>query len=239
MKKINFLALAFIIAASATFTSCQKGLVTKVEKLPSEIDSVSYALGVNVGEGLKRDIKTLPGDSINIDIFLNGLIAELKDAELIIPEDSARTILQTYFMAAQQKEMESAGLKNKQEGEAYLEQNGARENVITTPSGIQYEIITEGKGEKPSVTDKVKVNYEGSTIDGTVFDSSIERGVPAEFPLNGVIPGWTEVLQLMPVGSKWRVVIPSDLAYGPAGAGQMIGPNSTLIFDIELLEIIK
>ena len=237
-----FIIVAASIVAGVSLCSCKKAVVTEVKSLKSEMDSVSYALGVNIGHDLAKNLETLPGDSnIDQDIFLAGLAAELKANETLIPADSAITILQKFFMAAQEKAMEEAKAKNTQEGKEYMETNGKREGVFTTESGLQYEVITEGKGPKPTAEDIVKCHYHGTLIDGTVFDSSVERGEPAEFPLNAVIKGWTEGVQLMSVGSKYRFVIPGDLAYGEYGMGGRgpIGPNQTLIFEVELLDIVK
>jgi len=237
-----FTIVATSLIVSSTLCSCQKAVVTEVKSLKSEIDSVSYALGVNIGHDLARNLENLPGDTkIDQDIFLAGLASELKANETLIPADSAITILQKFFMAAQEKAMEEAKAKNTQEGKEYMETNGKREGVFTTESGLQYEVITEGKGPKPTADDVVKCHYHGTLIDGTVFDSSVDRGEPAEIPLNAVIPGWTEGIQLMSVGSKYRFVIPGDLAYGEYGMGGRgpIGPNQTLIFEVELLDIVK
>ena len=158
----------------------------------------------------------------------------LKGEETKMTSDEARTFVQGYF----QKIAKAEGEKNKKEGEKFLADNKTKDGIKVTDSGLQYEVLKEGTGPKPKATDKVKVDYTGKLLDGTVFDSSVERGKPATFGVNQVIPGWTEALQMMPVGSKWRIFIPSDLAYGPRGAGKDIGPNSTLIFDVELLGIV-
>jgi len=157
----------------------------------------------------------------------------IEGKDLKIDPQTANANLQTYM----QGKAERAGAENKTKGEAFLAENGKRAEVKTLESGLQYEVITEGTGAKPAATDKVTVHYHGTLIDGTVFDSSVDRGQPASFPVNGVIPGWVEALQLMPTGSKWKLFIPSDLAYGPRGAGGDIGPNATLVFDVELISI--
>ena len=153
----------------------------------------------------------------------------------LISDDEANSLISDFFQKANKK----LAQKNLEEGNAFLEKNKARDGVVTTASGLQYEIITEGKGPKPTADDQVKVNYTGTLIDGTVFDSSAQHGQPATFGVGQVIPGWTEALELMPVGSKWKVYIPANLAYGERGAGNDIGPNATLIFEVELLEIVK
>jgi FKBP-type peptidyl-prolyl cis-trans isomerase len=155
--------------------------------------------------------------------------------ETAMNEEEANNFIRTYLETAGKKEAQ----KNLEEGNAFLEQNKAREGVTTTESGLQYEVITAGTGEKPTAENQVRVHYHGTLIDGKVFDSSVDRGEPAVFGVNQVIPGWTEALMLMPVGSKWKVYLPSNLAYGEQGAGQDIAPNSALIFEVELLEIVK
>ena len=156
--------------------------------------------------------------------------------------DRAKEEIRKYFTAMQERQQAEAakvGEQNRKLGEAYLADNAKRPGIVTTASGLQYEVLTQGDGPVPAATDQVKVHYTGRLIDGTVFDSSVERGEPATFGVTQVIPGWVEALQLMPVGSKWRLHIPSALAYGPNGAGGVIGPDATLIFDVELLEIVK
>jgi FKBP-type peptidyl-prolyl cis-trans isomerase FklB len=178
---------------------------------------------------------------IDYELFINGLNDNLnKKDECAVSQESVQMIIQNYFMKKQQvqqdKEKELLAPKIK-EGEDFLAKNSKRENVVTTESGLQYEVIVEGNGTKPKLTDEVETHYHGTLIDGTVFDSSVERGESISFPVNGVIPGWTEALQLMPVGSKWKLYIPYNLAYGERGAGQMIGPYSTLVFEVELINI--
>ncbi|HPR61631.1 MAG TPA: FKBP-type peptidyl-prolyl cis-trans isomerase, partial [Prolixibacteraceae bacterium] len=151
-----------------------------------------------------------------------------------ISPQEANQVIETYFKDRQANE----GAKNASEGETFLAKNKLEDGVVELASGLQYKILAEGTGSKPSATDKVKCHYHGTLIDGTVFDSSVQRGTPAEFPVNGVIKGWVEALQMMPVGSKWRLFIPSHLAYGDQGAGGSIGPKATLIFDVELIDIV-
>jgi FKBP-type peptidyl-prolyl cis-trans isomerase len=155
--------------------------------------------------------------------------------EMAMTEEEANTVVRAFFESAGEREAQ----KCLEEGNAFLEQNKTREGVTTTESGLQYEILTEGTGAIPTAEDQVRVHYHGTTIDGTVFDSSVERGEPAVFGVTQVIPGWTEALQLMPVGSKWKIYLPSSIAYGERGAGADIKPNSALIFEVELLEIVK
>ena len=193
-------------------------------------DEVSYALGLSIGQNFKASGIT----AITSEDFIAGLQDALAEREPQMTTERAREVINQLFMRLQQEESEL----NAAAGKEYQEIMRHKSGVVTLPSGLQYEIIKEGSGAKPKATDKVRVHYHGTLINGVVFDSSVERGEPAEFPLNAVIPGWTEILQLMPVGSKWRVVIPSELAYGSRGAGDVIRPNMTLIFEIELLDIV-
>lgn len=178
---------------------------------------------------------------LNVADFAAGLQAAWEGKDLAMTYEQAKAEITAYFTAMQQ-EMEAqaaaAAKVNEEAGKSYLSENAKRPEIVTTPSGLQYEVLTEGNGPRPEKGDQVKVHYTGRLIDGTVFDSSVERGEPATFGVTQVIPGWVEALQLMPAGSKWRLHIPSTLAYGPQGAGGIIGPNSTLIFDVELLEVI-
>ena len=193
-------------------------------------DEVSYALGLSIGQNFKASgIKAITSED-----FIAGLQDALAERKPQMTDERAREVINQLFTRLQQEESEL----NAAAGKEYQEIMRHKSGVVTLPSGLQYEIIKEGKGAKPKATDKVRVHYHGTLINGVVFDSSVERGEPAEFPLNAVIPGWTEILQLMPVGSKWRVVIPSELAYGSRGAGDVIRPNMTLIFEIELLDIV-
>ncbi|MDY3112451.1 MAG: FKBP-type peptidyl-prolyl cis-trans isomerase [Porphyromonas sp.] len=193
-------------------------------------DEVSYALGLSIGQNFKASgIKAITSED-----FIAGLQDALAEREPQMTTERAREVINQLFTRLQQEEAEL----NAAAGKEYQEIMRHKSGVVTLPSGLQYEIIKEGKGAKPKATDKVRVHYHGTLINGVVFDSSVERGEPAEFPLNAVIPGWTQILQLMPVGSKWRVVIPSELAYGSRGAGDVIRPNMTLIFEIELLDIV-
>lgn len=195
------------------------------------MDKISYALGLSIGHNF-----TATGiKGLNTEEFVKGLDVALKGATPQISIEEAQKLLKEYF----EKLQEDKFTLNKEAGEEFLRINKEKAGVVTLPSGAQYQILTKGEGEKPKATDKVKCHYHGTLINGTVFDSSYQRGEPATFPLNGVIKGWTEVVQLMPVGSKWRVFLPYQLAYGEQGAGQSIEPYSTLIFDIELLSIEK
>ena len=233
MKKISVLVATAIVAMG--ITSC--GDSHKSASLKTAADSVSYAIGISTGAGYKENLKTLPGDPANVDDLIAGFIQAIKgdSSAMKMTPQAAQAYVQTYFMEASARDAK----KTKEEGEKFLAENKSTKDVFTTESGLQYQVVTEGTGDKPTATDKVKVHYTGTLLDGTKFDSSVDRGEPMEFPVNGVIKGWTEVLQLMPVGSKYIVWIPSDLAYGERGAGQDIKPNSTLKFEIELLEIVK
>ena len=197
-------------------------------KYTDELDKVSYSLGLSIASNLISSGVT----TINAEAFIDGLNVVFSGKMPEIMPDEANNILQDYFDKLQQ----AKGKEAKAEGEKFLAENKKKEGVV--PSGLQYKILTAGNGPKPKASDTVKCHYEGRLINGTVFDSSIRRNEPAEFPVSGVIAGWVEALQLMPVGSKWQLYIPSELAYGTHGAGQSIGPNQTLIFDVELLAII-
>ena len=194
-----------------------------------EMDSLSYSLGVLLGQNLQSQ----GFENIDEPSLTKGIHDMLAGNEPKVSREEANTIIQQYMQKKQEAKFES----NIAEGKAFLEANAQREEVTILPSGLQYEVLKEGNGSKPSATDKVTVHYHGMLIDGTVFDSSIERGQPATFGVNQVIKGWTEALQLMPEGSKWKLYIPSDLAYGSRGAGPKIGPYSTLIFEVELLKV--
>ncbi len=198
-------------------------------KYTNEIDQVSYSLGLSIASNLLSSGIS----SINTEVFKEALDAAFAGKAPEIMPDEANKILQTYFDKLQNEKGKTA----KEAGEKFLAENKNREGVVTLKSGLQYKILKEGNGKKPTAKDTVKCHYEGRLINNEVFDSSIRRGEPAEFPVSGVIAGWVEALQLMPVGSKWQLYIPSELAYGPHGAGGAIGPNETLIFDVELLEI--
>lgn len=216
--------------------SCQQSGSVKNVKLETEADSAGYAIGILVGTNNKQQVENAPGGAdINLDAMVAAFSAASKGEEGAMTTEEADQIIRRFFEAAGEKE----GQSNLEAGNAFLEENKSREGVNTTASGMQYEVITEGTGPKPSAEDRVRVHYHGTLIDGTVFDSSVDRGEPAVFGVGQVIPGWTEALQLMPVGSKWKIYLPSDLAYGERGAGADIGPNTTLIFEVELLEIVE
>ena len=200
------------------------------------MDKVSYALGLGIGQQLAQ----MGASDLNIDDFADAIKDVINGNELKVPHKDAQTIVQEYFR--QQEERINAiraeqGKAAKAEGEKFLAENGKKEGVVTLKSGLQYEVLREGNGKKPKATDQVKCHYEGTLINGQVFDSSYKRNEPAVFPLNQVIPGWTEGLQLMQEGAKYRFFIPYILAYGESGAGGSIPPFATLIFDVELIEV--
>jgi FKBP-type peptidyl-prolyl cis-trans isomerase FklB len=203
--------------------------------LTTQKDKFSYALGMNLGASFKK--QSVPVDP---NILARGLKDALAGGKTALTEDQARAAImevQTEVRKKQQEEMQAAGEASKKEGAAFLTDNKSKDGVVTLPSGLQYKILTQGTGPKPTASDTVVCNYRGTLINGTEFDSSYKRGEPTTFPVNGVIKGWTEALQLMPVGSKWQLFIPSDLAYGERSPAPEIGPDSTLIFEVELLSI--
>ena len=200
------------------------------------MDKVSYALGIGIGHQLAN----MGGSELNIDDFAQAVKDVLGGKELKIKSSEAQQIVQEFFAAQEQKinkQRQEAGKQHKETGEKYLAENAKKEGVITLPSGLQYQVLKEGNGKKPTAKDQVKCHYEGFLIDGTVFDSSVQRGEPAVFGLQQVIAGWTEGLQLMQEGAKYRFFIPYRLAYGEGGAGASIPPFATLIFDVELIQV--
>ncbi|HOC30043.1 MAG TPA: FKBP-type peptidyl-prolyl cis-trans isomerase [Treponemataceae bacterium] len=223
MKKIALFALA---AATLFAVSCKKNDASAT----ADANDASYAFGMALGSSLKETQV-----AIDYDKMLKGIkdIVEGKETEITLEEAGMR--IQAAISQAQALASES---NSKKEAE-FLESNGKKAGIVTTESGLQYEVLKEGTGAHPKASDTVKVDYVGTLLDGTKFDSSIDRGQPAEFPLDGVIPGWTEGIQLMKVGGKTRFYIPSNLAYGQSGAGGVIGPNSTLVFEVDLLDIVQ
>ena len=221
-KSIQLLTLIFSINLSIKST-------TSAQKLTNEIDSVSYSLGVNIGENLKTQFPDI--NLKNFELAIKNVLDNQKEPK--ISGADAQKVIQNYFQKQQAKASESVI----EEGKKFLTENSKKDGVITLESGLQYEIIKSGEGAKPTINDQVTTHYHGTLLDGTVFDSSVERGQPATFPVSGVIKGWTEALQLMTVGSKWKLFVPYDLAYGERGAGPKIGPYTTLIFEVELISI--
>jgi FKBP-type peptidyl-prolyl cis-trans isomerase len=216
--------------------ACQGNSEKKIA-LETQKQKVSYSIGMDIGKNLKQN---------EIDVEMEALARGIKDAladsgstPLLTQaqiEETMQKFQQEMMVKQNEKENAMSG-KNKNEGEVFLVENAQKEGVVALPSGLQYKIVKAGNGPKPKLTDEVTTHYRGTLTDGTEFDSSYKRGQPTSFPVNGVIAGWTEALQLMPVGSKWQLFIPSNLAYGERGAGGVIGPNATLVFEIELLAI--
>jgi FKBP-type peptidyl-prolyl cis-trans isomerase FklB len=205
------------------------------KKPVSQKEKVSYSIGVNIGKNMQMQ-------EIEIDQsqLIQGLKDGLSNAKTALTDKEMEETMKSFqevMMNKMNAKQKVEGEKNMKVGQVFLAENKKKEGVVTLPSGLQYKIITQGNGPKPSLNQTVRCHYRGTLVDGREFDSSYERGEPTEFPVSGVIKGWTEALQLMPTGSKWQLFIPSDLAYGPNGAGQTIGPNATLIFDIELIAI--
>ncbi len=226
-KLIGALGLSIILPA------CQN-MQHKAE-LKTLQDSVSYSIGMDIGKNLKGQMI-----DVNPDALAQALKDMTGDGKPMLTDVQARSVMmafQTQMMATHAEKMKAAGEKNKKDGEAFLAENKKKDGVVTLPSGLQYKVLTMGNGKKPTASDKVSLNYRGTLVDGTEFDNSYKRGEPAVFPVGGVIKGLSEALQLMPVGSKWQIVIPADIAYGEQGAGGQIAPNAVLIFEIELLGI--
>jgi FKBP-type peptidyl-prolyl cis-trans isomerase len=225
-------------AKASTTSTTQKSPASKSIApfaLKTKKDKASYAIGVSIGKSLQRD-------EVNVDpaIILRGMKDALAGGKLLMTDDEAKaalTELQQMARAKQEAKAKVAGQENQKEGEAFLSANKSKPGIVTLPDGLQYKIVKQGDGPKPTAADTVECNYRGTLINGKEFDSSYKRGQTATFPVGGVIKGWTEILQMMPVGSKYQVFIPSELAYGPRGAGADIGPNATLVFDIELVSI--
>lgn len=195
------------------------------------MDKVSYALGLSIGNNFQNS----GINNLQMEDFVQGLKDVLSEATPALSYDEAKEVINEFFTELQKSKLEI----NKKAGEEFLSINKHKAGVVELPSGLQYQVLTPGAGAKPTASDKVKCHYHGTLINGAVFDSSVERGEPATFGVSQVIPGWVEALQLMPVGSKWRLFIPSNLAYGENGAGEAIEPNSALVFDVELLDIVK
>jgi len=250
MKRTVFTILFVFLCASCLLVACDKkesmnqtdasapagGKSLSASDLVSLEDKASYGMGYDMGKKFKE-----LGFDISADIFSKGLRdgIETTDSPLLTEEEIKQAMkdFQQEIRKKKKEEMDKKGIENKEKSDKFLEENAKKDGVVTIESGLQYKIITEGSGEKPKATDRVKVNYRGTTIDGTEFDSSYKRNKPATFSVNRVVKGWTEALQLMKVGAKWQLFIPPELGYGNRGAGRKIGPNETLIFDIELISI--
>lgn len=228
MKLLLSVVLGVVLLVSQASAEEKKALQTAREKQ-------SYSIGADIGSKLKSQ-----SIDIDTDLFSQGVKDAFSGGKLLMTEQEMKdtlTALQKELMDKQAERNKQVGEKNKKEGEAFLSENKKKEGVKTLPSGLQYKVIKEGTGKTPKAEDTVVTNYRGTLTDGTEFDSSFKRGQPATFPVKGVIPGWTEALQLMKEGSKWELFIPSNLAYGERGAGSAIGPNATLIFEIELISV--
>lgn len=228
VMKVSILGAALLLGGCGRFW--QKSPALRTDK-----DKASYALGLSVG-------KTLHNDGVDVDpnIVAQGLKDALAGGKTLLTDNEAKAAMSALQAEARKKleeKMQLAGETNKKEGEAFCATNKTKEGVVVLPSGLQYKILTAGTGPKPTAADSVVCNYKGTLINGKEFDASARHGGPATFPVSGVIKGWTEALQLMPVGSKWQLVIPADLAYGQRGAGGDIGPGATLVFEVELLSI--
>jgi FKBP-type peptidyl-prolyl cis-trans isomerase len=224
--------------ASSTTAAKRKATTVPAKRPPlvlaTDKDKASYSIGVNIGKSLHRD-----GVDVEPKFFVQGMQDAIADGKLLLTEDQMKTVMMTLQKEVQQKQAEkrqALAENNKKEGAAFLAENAKKPGVVTLPSGLQYKILTEGTGPKPTAADSVVCNYRGTLLDNTEFDSSYKRGQPATFGVGQVIKGWTEALQLMPTGSKWQLFIPSDLAYGERGPGP-IGPNATLVFEVELVSI--
>lgn len=228
MKRIFVYAFAAVLLATAGFAEDQTVLKT-------ETDRLSYSIGMNLGSGFKAQ-----SIEVNTAVLMQGIKDAMSGGKALMTDDEIRaslTAFQSQLQAKQAANQEKMASENKAKGEGFLAENKKKEGVVTTASGLQYKIITPGTGPKPKETDTVVTHYKGTLIDGTEFDSSYKRNEPATFQVNQVIKGWTEALQLMPVGSKWMLFVPANLAYGDHGAAGVIGPNETLVFEVELLSI--
>lgn len=228
MKVFVGITLLLSLFVAGTLDAADPSLKTSKEK-------ISYAIGAQIGADMKRQAV-----DIDPDTLAKGVRDGFRGSKMLLTDQEMREAiggLQQKMAAKQAEKIRELGAKNKQAGSAFLAENKKKEGVKVLPSGLQYKVIKEGTGKTPKADDTVTVNYRGTLVDGTEFDSSYKRGEPASFPVKGVIKGWTEALQLMKVGSKWQLFIPPELAYGEQGAGRVIGPNSTLIFEVELLSI--
>ena len=226
---LNVLNLRRFFLLIVTIKGEIRGKIYKKCENNFKMDKISYALGLSIG----NNFKTSGINNLNIEDFSKAVAVVLADAQPDMSYEEAKNVINEYFSKLQ----EEKGELNKKAGEEFLRVNKEKAGVVTLPSGLQYQILNDSEGRKPAASDQVKCHYEGTLINGQIFDSSVKRGEPAVFGLNQVIPGWTEALQLMSIGAKWRLFLPSNLAYGDRQAGELIEPNSTLIFDVELLDI--
>jgi FKBP-type peptidyl-prolyl cis-trans isomerase len=234
MRRVVIVLIGLVILLPFLSLATDEEKETDVE-LKSFSQKLSYTLGQQIGNNIKES-----PTEIDVDIFVRGIKDSLKGSKSLLSEEETNEIRQEFSRQIQENRNQKVAVlseKNLKDGQAFLAENKKKEGIVTTDSGLQYKVLKQGDGPKPLATDKVTVHYRGALLDGTEFDSSYKRGQPASFQVGGVIRGWTEALQLMNVGSKYQLFIPSDLAYGQRGAGQRIGPNSMLIFDVELLSI--
>ncbi len=239
---MTFRRIVVMIAVPAVLSLAGQAFAEDAAPLKDKKEKISYSIGVDIGSTMKRQ----PFE-VDPDLLIRGIKDSTAGGKMLMADNEVRATLmdlqkelqakQQEQMKQAQEQMKQAGEKNKKDGEAFLAENAKKDGVKTLPSGLQYKVIASGKGAKPKATDTVETNYRGTLIDGTEFDSSYKRGQAATFPVNGVISGWTEALQLMKVGDKWQLFVPPGLAYGERGAGREIGPNATLIFEVELLAI--
>jgi FKBP-type peptidyl-prolyl cis-trans isomerase FklB len=236
MRSYLLVGICLSLSAGQAFAQGAQAGTSPAAKDANDAGQItSYGLGLNMGRSLKAD-----GVDVDLETFLQGIRDGAQGAKPRYSDHLIQTAMvqfQHVMQAKQERQAASAGEKNAREGQAFLAKNKTKEGVQTTASGLQYEVLRAGNGATPKASDTVKVHYEGRLLDGTVFDSSIKRNQPAVFPVRGVIRGWTEALQLMKVGDKWRLFVPGDLGYGARGAGGAIGPNTVLTFDVELLGI--
>jgi FKBP-type peptidyl-prolyl cis-trans isomerase FklB len=229
MKRMTLAVLCAALAISAA------AYAADAPALQGEKEKLGYSIGMDIGATLKRQ-----SVEVDVDALTKGLKDSYTGGKTLLSEDESRETIAAYqkqVMEKQAEAMKQLGERNKMEGEKFLSENGKKEGVKTLPSGLQYKVITPGTGKSPKLTDTVTTHYRGTLIDGKEFDSSYKRGEPATFPVSGVIAGWTEALQLMKEGAKWQLFLPPNLAYGERGAGRDIGPNATLVFEVELISV--
>lgn len=236
MKKSLIVAACFVLAG-VTAVQAQPGAApaNPADPLSTTAGQASYAIGLNIGSSIKND-----GLEVNLQALVAGISDAMAGNKSKLTDAQAQAAIQEFVTAMQARQaerMKAAGDKNKRDGEMFLAANKQKQGVVTLPSGLQYMVLKAGNGKQPKLTDTVTTHYHGTLIDGTVFDSSVQRGEPATFSVGGVIRGWTEALQLMKVGDKWRLFVPSELAYGPRSPSPEIGPNTVLVFEVELLGI--